>query len=219
MIDETLFQYELLNDTLADKLGVTFMGAYPTANALLLNIPVVDSTRWDQYVMNLTTKAWCDFTGWNGSCMAVHQEALYLGKSNAATRIWSGTSDFGNLITGYCTQAFTSLGTFIGNKYVNLMRPFFTTTGAFYHEIGTNVDYKIDTGFAATLVDASTGGTWDVSAWDLAVFGDTGTTYQPWLTPLGKLGQAVSVKCNLASNKAAVEWIATEIVYETGGVL
>jgi len=196
------------------------MCAYPTVGALLVNVPVVADTRWDQYVLNLSTGAWCSFVGWNGQCLAVHAGNLYLGKNGTVTKIWVGDSDLnGNLITGTAYQAFNSFNGFGSNKLVTLMKPFLRVSGNFYVSVGTSVDYDLDDEFSLELVSINGGGVWDTSLWDSGVFDTEGISWQNWFTPSYKLGQAVSVKMQFSANVAGVAWNATEVLYQNGGLL
>jgi hypothetical protein len=50
---------------------------YPAQNAMLVNVPTVVGSTYQQYVMNTVTKNWCKFTGWNGDAFALFNKELY----------------------------------------------------------------------------------------------------------------------------------------------
>jgi len=198
------------------------MCIYPKTSALLLNVPIVAETRWDQYVQNMTTGAWARFLGWNGRTIVHHQGELYLGKADTVTKIWSGDSDLGgSSIVGTAVQAFSHLGSFGSNKHVKMLQPHIQTTGSFQIAIATAVDYQLgdDSDFYLEPITVGLGAVWDTGQWDSATFGAEYVNFQQWYTPNYTHGKAVAIKLRLSANVAELGWSATAMIYEPGGVV
>lgn len=196
------------------------MCLYPTAGALILNVPIVSEARWDQYVQNTLTKAWTKFTGWNGYCMEVFGSVLYLGKGTSVTKIWTGYKDLGDKkISGKCVQAFSNMGAPALLKETTLMRPFLSVTGTFSIAIGIATDFNLNQSYNPQLVPLSAGSVWDTAVWDVDTWSYGELNYNQWFTPFGMPAQSIAVKMCIESNVSYVSWMATEMVLKVGGVL
>lgn len=196
------------------------MCLYPTAGALLLNVPIVSSSRWDQYVQNTLTKAWTKFTGWDGYCLEVFDTELYLGKANSVTKVWTGFKDLGNKkISGKCIQAFSNMGAPGLLKETTLMKPFLSVTGSFSIDIGIANDFNLNQNFNPQYVAIDAGAEWDTAVWDVDTWAYGELNYSQWYTPFGMPAHSIAVKMCLESNNSYISWAATQLVLKIGATL
>jgi len=97
-----------LSASVSAALGSNFeIFPYLKENALIINQPNAQ-----QFVMNISTGAWCLFD-WSAECFGVLYSQLYFGKSTYTRKAWFGTSDadsFGNTINAYVRTANFTLG-------------------------------------------------------------------------------------------------------------
>lgn len=193
---------------------------YPAENALLVNIPITDGNVSHQYVMNLTTKAWTKFIGWNAECWAVFNNDLYFGGNTAVVKAWTGTDDNGTDIVVYGKSAFTDLKKPGVLKRVVGIRPkLISQEDSVTFQVGLDVDYS-DRLFSGTVSFVSGGGSqWNVGQWGTAVWGSTGEIVQEWESPPAYEGHVFSGKLKIALMGDSVRWVATDYLYMTGAVI
>ena len=191
---------------------------YSRENALILNVPVNTNAGQEQYVMNAITGAWCNFTGWQANCFEIFQEDLYFGGTNFIGKAWTTNADAGQAIPGAGLQAFNYFGSPAQLKRFTMIRPTFYASSppAVFGQI--NVDFD-DAPATATLAAASAiGGVWDTGRWDTALWGAALEISRLWqgASGIGYCG-APNIKTN--TNSIDLQWLATDVVMEAGGVL
>jgi hypothetical protein len=195
---------------------------FPDANMLLLNVPVSVGTQ-EQYVMNTISKAWGRFTGWAANCFAVMGANLYFGGNGVVFRAWYGSSDYNAAGTEIdiaydCRQAFSYAGNRAATKRWLLMRPLIMADGSVAPLAGVNTDFDDSEPVNTLVATALAGALWDSAIWDSAVWGGNQSIVQNWQGISG-VGRAVAPRLVGQHHGASMTWIATDIVYESGGVL
>lgn len=191
---------------------------YPVGNMLLLNVPVGAGLQ-QQYVMNTTTGAWCQFTGWPASCFEVFNDELYFGMSGEVRKAWTGTSDVGANIVGEIVCAFDYVGSRNGLKQVKMIRPVIgwdSNPAEFL--IGVDADFIVADPTGAISFATSTGGVWDTGLWDSAVWGGAVALNRNWYSAFA-LGYAFAPHLKISSRTAEVRLAAFDLLFERGGVL
>lgn len=197
------------------------MTVFPQGNALIINIPVsAGGLVSHQLVMNLTTKAWCRFTGWNATSFAMLGNDLFFASSNRTARCWAGSSDDGVAIQGDCIQAYNSMG-YPMQSQVNMVRPHLSMGGA------ATVQYAIDADFQLvgdpsliTYTNPSGVGVWDSSLWDVATWVGSDQNLKPtWLSVQSELGYLHAFRLKMISSATNIQWMATNFLWQPGGIL
>lgn len=195
------------------------MVLHPLKTALIVNVPVSESGRQKQYVMNTITKAWCEFDGWGGSCFAVFNDELYFGASTVVEKAWTGTDDKGDNIEAEGRTAYNYFGSTNQTKRANLFRPLLQANGSlsFLTEFSMDFSEKPITG-VATYTTPST------SLWNTAVWGQDSWVgsldiIKQWTSPSNNVGYCMSCGIKITNNSLEIHWVANDIVYETGGVI
>jgi len=188
--------------------------------ALIVNVPVSADTLSYQYVMNVVTKAWCRFTGWNASCWAVLGSDIYFGGGTGVSKAWIGTSDAGTPITGQVAQSYNSFG-MAGQKAISLVRPNLEVSGSATLRMAIDADFKTFNGQTlVTYTPISAGATWDSSLWDTGLW-DAGASpvESKWLTVPNDLGYLHSFRLQLTTSSASFVWTSTNYAYKPAGIL
>lgn len=191
---------------------------FSEAGMLLLNVPVAVGQQ-QQFVMNTTTGAWCNFTGWYANCFEVHNGGLYYGTAGEVRHAWSGFSDNGAQIVGDMAGAFDYFGNRDGLKQIMLLRPVVAwdiNPGEML--VGVDVDFAITTPTGAISFPTGGGSTWDSGLWDTAVWGGGTTINKDWYSAPG-YGYAISPRLRIATNAAQIRVQAFDYLYQRGGVL
>lgn len=193
-----------------DGWGVTY---YPTQGYVIFNIPV-SSTRFDQHILNVVTRAWTSFQGMNARDWAVHDGDLYFAGVNGVFQADQGNSDNGVAIQADCKQAWNMLGS-AGLKRITSYRPVMDSTGTLSFASSLSYDYKpasIDPPQSVASAGTPWGSPWG-SPWSAVI-----TVKQDWKTASG-LGYEVSVRVSTRTLNQDVSWYRTDYVVERGGIV
>lgn len=191
---------------------------FSEASMLILNVPVSVGQQ-EQYVMNTTTGAWCQFTGWAGNCFEVFNGELYMGSSAEVRKVWTGTADMGANIVAECVSAFDYFGSRNGLKAIRMIRPVIGwDSNPVEFLVGVDVDFVVVTPSGAIAFPAAAGGVWDAGLWGAALWGGAVSLNRNWYSAFG-LGYAIAPHLKISSNAAQVRLAAFDFLFENGGVL
>lgn len=200
---------------------------YPRANMGVFNVPIVEGTNVQQYVINTITGAWCRFTGWNATSFAIHGEKLYFGtKYGVVCLADSGTADYqatdgitGDYvaISAKCKPAFNYFKNRGSLKHFKMARPMLTASA------GTNIGYVMNTDFsdyqpAATLSTGVGSSAWNTSPWNTTSWTSGGQLISRWLSAPGT-GYCGSFTMLIQSKTVTASINAITYVYEQGGIM
>ena len=219
-------------DALTDKIRPTMAAAvnanrgfgwelciYSPLNMLLINVPNTVGGNY-QFAMNLITKAFTKFTGWNASCFCSSGSSLYFGSGTNVCIAWTVDTDNTIPITAKALPAFSNFGTESINKKLNLVRPILTSAGMPQFLIGINYDYDtitVPTGLL-NYSSPSAGMVWGSMTWGTMKWGGLLASLKAWQWA-GGIGYVASMGIIATNNGSETHWSAVDYVYETGGIL
>ncbi len=186
---------------------------YAKGRYALINVPVAQGVRQEQFVQNLNTGAWCKFTGMNANCWATLNDELYFGGGSGVFKADTGYNDDGSQIQAEIKTAFNGCGNHGQNKFFNALRPLLLTSGVIAITAGVNVDYN-NTSPTATL-SASPGNTglWGSGLWGQSRWGGRGLLTRKWLT-VGQIGTTVAARLRVAASGMSVQVNGFDINYQ-----
>lgn len=188
---------------------------YPQGGYGLFNIPVSTAGDFHQYVINLTTGAWCRFTNQNGFSWVVHEGDLFFGGAGEVFQADKGFNDDGAAINATGKTAFQYFGARGVVKKYTMLRPVMGSNGALPVSIGFDVDYTDGTNVFTPSAVTSGGATWDVATWDVAEWASAQSTIQAWRTVTG-IGYNAAIRIKTSTTEQSVIWYAADIIFETG---
>lgn len=192
--------------------------SFPKQNMLLLNVPVTDGNSQQQYVMNTITGKWCSFTGWNANCFELLNDDLYFGSSTYVGKAWNTSLDSGAAIFMDGLQAFNYFDDKESQKRFTMMRPVLLINSTQQVRGAINTDFDQSAPASAISTTSFTGALWDTAVWDTDLWSDTLSVSQQWqgATGVGRCG-APHLQANV--NGATLQWLATDVVFEKGGIV
>ena len=190
--------------------------SYPKGNQLYLNVPVAAGSQ-QQYVQNNITRQWCNFTGWAANCWELFNDDPYFGGNGFVGKAWSGTTDNGASVSGLAIQAFSRPGG-SRQKQCKMVRFHLASDGAPALYGNVNVDYDTSDNSAALTVSAPGYALWDAGVWDAGIWGSGVVPNAEWQGATG-VGYAFAPFLKSAANGIQLQWMATDMVFEPGGVL
>ena len=191
---------------------------FPQGNQVLVNIPVVEGTGQEQYVMNTITNSWWRFTGISSNCWCVCDGSFFFGGNGFVGQFGEVFADNNEDIRTNMKQAFSYLGAKGRVKKVNSVRPNLLANGTPTVSMGISVDFGDEQNQTALSFTATPSGTWDTSTWDSGTWGGTVAPFYDWQT-VSAIGTAVSLRMTTVTNGLDVRHTATDYVYENGGII
>ena len=189
---------------------------YPKENQLILNVPISVGTQ-QQYVMNNITKSWCNFTGWAANCWELHIDDPYFGGNGYVGKAWNGNTDDTSNIDGFSLQSFQSYGTAL-QKQCKMIRYHLQTNGTPSVFGNVNVDYNLADESAQLNFSTSIYGLWNAGLWDSAIWGAGLVPSADW-QGVTNIGYTFAPLIKTATQGIQLQWVATDLVFEGGGVL
>jgi hypothetical protein len=190
---------------------------FPKESQLYLNVPIKEGSSQQQYVQNNITKSWCNFIGWNANCWEILNDHPYFGANTTVNKAWQGQSDNNELIEAFGLQSFQTYGD-ISQKQCKMIRYHFLAIG-FPNSYGNvNVDYDLSDTTAQLSPTGFSSGIWGASTWDDAFWGFGLQAIAEWQTA-NYIGYTFAPILKVATIGSEIQWVASDLVFEVGGVL
>jgi len=189
---------------------------YPKENQLILNVPIEEGQQ-QQYVMNNITKSWCNFTGWEANAWEIFNDDPYFGGNGYVGKAWNGNKDHDSNIPGFALQSFQTYGTAL-QKQCKMIRYHVLTDGTPSVFGNVNVDYNLADESAQLNFSISNFGIWDSGLWDAAIWGSGLVPSANWQGATN-IGYTFAPLFKTATQELQLQWVATDLVFEAGGVL
>lgn len=195
-------------------------------NLILINVPQADPTANLQLVLNTTTGGWSLFSGIEAQHWLSYNNNEYF--AGTGGKVYQGffgyrdkastTGTGGNPYVSTAQSAFNYFEDRARQKRFTMARPnLLSTTTAPLVNVSVNTDFNInyvDTVISTPPVSAST---WDASLWDAALWAGGLVNFNVWQSANG-VGYAQSTALTIGV-KSETYWLATDLVYEVGGMV
>ena len=191
---------------------------YPKGKMGIFNVPLQEGSLSHQYVMNTQTGAWCRFTGWNANCWELFDENVYFGTNGKVCRADRGSVDDTSNIATEVKQAYNYFGAPGRLKRFTMARPLLLSDGAPGVAMIMNVDFEDQAPLSEPYYSGAAGSLWNVAFWDVDLWAGALLTKRNWQS-LFAVGYAGSFRMKTTSKNIIIQWAATDVVMEYGGVL
>lgn len=192
---------------------------YAAQSAIILNIPIVEGGKHEQYVMNTITKAWCRFTEWDAETFVDFNGDLYFATNTKVVKAWTGYADYGANIEAYSKTAFSYFGSHSQQKQFVLFRPVLAMNGPATFLTDFDVDFSDNPISGTATYSPVSGALWDVSNWDESYWSAGIEVIKQWTSPSANVGLCASAKIKITTSTLQIQWIANDVVYQLGGIL
>lgn len=189
---------------------------YPLGNKFIVNVPQIENSTQYQYVMNTINDSWCKFTGWNAACWEFFNDGIYFGGNGVVTQADTGTDDNGSLITANVRQAFSYFKTHLQKRF-SAIRAIFSCPGTLKAAIAVNIDFSNKPPTSTSSFTANTGSPWNTSPWNTSPWQQGSSIIKQWQSVSG-IGFAAAVNMSVSVKNLPISWMATDFVYEPGGI-
>lgn len=193
---------------------------YPKADMLILNVPVEEGVNQYQYAMNTNTGAWGGpWKAIDANAWTIFGEEPYFAANTLVAKFWNQDSDAGQNIFFDIQQAFSNLGSPGLIKKVSMLKPLFKSTAAFSVVMGVNADYQIKTPTGSVSGPGDNVVTINTTKFgDQAVWGGSLSLDNNW-EAASAVGSTIGPRLKGAVNGAELRYLATDMVFETGGII
>jgi len=193
-------------------------------NMMVVTVPSIDDSQpYMCLVANMTTGAWCSFTGWDARCVALFGNVGYFGTSTGTIhQMEAAGSDDG--MPYVCTfvglpDQMRTPGVY---KVIHSARITCTSNYPFKAKVSASMDYRISLPTAPSSTPAMTTGGWDSGLWDVALWdsGQDATVSTQWAS-IGKSGFALSPQVQVTFGiepRPTTELVQFDVTYEKGAV-
>lgn len=163
--------------TQAVRTGKDFFGwqlhSYPRNTMAILNVPTIENSTQQQYVMNTVTGAWGQFEGQNGSCWEVFHDKPYFGGNDGVVREADVSGgDENQTLTASLLQAFNYFGSRGQLKQFTTIRPNITIDANYPVQpmLGINIDFASNATLDPIELANDNAALWNSAIWDAAIW-------------------------------------------------
>lgn len=189
---------------------------YPKGKWVVFNVPI-STTRFDQYVMNALTGAWCHFTNMNGSCWGTLSESLYFGGTDGTVyKADTGSMDNTGPTYGEMKPAWNYLGSRGINKMVTMVRPVIQSNGQPSLLLSINTDFSDVPPTGSISFSAAPNTTWGSAKWGSGKWGGNANITTSWFTS-GAIGYCIAVHLKVAVQGQTLSVNSFDIQAQPGG--
>jgi len=192
---------------------------YAGYGALIVNVPIAEDGEHQQFVMNTITKAWCKFTDWDAEDFTIFNGELYFSGGTKVYKAWTGRIDGADDILAYGKTAFSYFDSGSQQKDFKMFRPVLAVNGTLDFLTDIDVDFQDTEISGSATYSVTSGAQWDVSNWDESYWAAGLEVVKNWTSPDAYTGLCASGKIKIATNSLTVQWIASDWIYEEGGIL
>lgn len=168
--------------------------SYPAQALLFLNVPQQTNTSQVQYVQNFLNGSWTQFEGWNANCFELFNDQLFFGGNNGTVaNCYQGPADLISPIAADMQCAFNYFDNPGRIKRMSMIQPLLVTGGTITPTIGIDVDFGTSSTTAQVTAFQQTGGQYDISEWDNAVYAQGPAPQSNWQSVQAE-GHALAVR-------------------------
>jgi len=233
LADRSLYATKNIQNIIADEVqrSATLRGwqivTTPDEQAIILTVPqqVGDPIC---YAAPYATRNWCKLTGRPSASFGVWLNKLYFVEAGTQSNLMEVTGSLddvqldgsgGQPIPWTVFGSFQGYGTPAVRKRVQMIRPYFTTTGnPVNYSVVPRFDYDLTAPPPATtpaIIPA--GALWDSALWDVALWGSGTTTVVPFSQLIGGFGQGHVVAVAMTGfSTEPTTLVQVDVFYEEG---
>lgn len=192
---------------------------YPKGSMMILNVPVAENDRQQQYVMNTIHGAWCRFKNIEANCWELFNDEPFFGGDDFVGMFWDGFDDNDNNIEGQIKGAFNYFGDRGSSKMWRRGRVILASNGQPAVTIGLNTDFRDEEPQGSLTFSPTIYAIWDTALWDVGIWGGGLGIIANW-QQLSGYGKCAATRIKAACKGLEVRFQAVNHVYEKArGVL
>lgn len=156
---------------------------WPEQQMALVVLPTLSGTTPRMFVANVRTGAWCEFSGWDGRCIASFRGRLFFGtKDGKVIEGYVSGLDQGRPYTGVHIPLFDDLGTPASLKVLKMIKAVLLSSIDLNCGLSIQTDYMINLPPPPSAAVVESNSVWGSAVWGVAKWGGTRskTIKQDW---------------------------------------
>ena len=192
---------------------------YSRGGYAIFNVPY--NQTFEQHVINLSTGAWCRFTGIKAYCWGLYQTRAYFGTIDGVMLFDEGYADDKLHIEGHIEQAFNRLGSY-NLKKVQLLNPRTKSFNPYALTIYTNTDFSSQTQDYVENIGQAGQTKWNNVKWSSKAHPSgvrwavlDGSIRSQWIAN-SATGFKFSLVFQTKTRGNSIEWYETNLRFEVG---
>jgi hypothetical protein len=180
---------DLWNDEAFNRSGGNWNVAFWSKRQLVaVALPTVNDRSAKWLVANARTRAWCTYSNWDATCIAVHDDRLFFGTADGKVfeANVSGVDD-GKPYTATCLPMFDNMGV-AGLKTVQFARPVFRGPYPINAKTTMQMDFAVNIPAAPSSNPVQGSSLWGDAEWGIDEWGSSDTAklvFQQWVSTFG----------------------------------
>lgn len=182
-----------------------------------VNVPVVNGSQYDQYLVNAIGGAWCKLTDIVSTCWGVLDGTVYFGDpdGNVQKALGDQLNDAGTNIVGRIVTGFDRFGSG-NNKDFKSLCAYMRSEGDPTPLVEMRADFDTqDSANAASSFELGTGSVWDVALWDVADWTPDPTAIKKWFG-VSATGAVAAVYIQAEAKNATLDILGYDLNFEIG---
>lgn len=183
---------------------------------LILNVPTVEGTQAQQFVMNTLTGAWSMFKQMNAICFLELGARLFLGADGRVVHALTGQSDYGNNITLRAQTSYTHFGVPMKTKQIKLLRQNYRTSKKVAVRVAISTNYQQTLAYSTETLPEEVLTRFDVDYWDNSYWTEEDFIISTWRSVSHKPGYALSLSMTISDVNYTFAWNSTDFLIEAG---
>jgi len=183
---------------------------------LILNVPTIEGSASQQFVMNTLTGAWSMFKQMNSFCFIELGGRLFMGTTNRVINALYGQSDYGNNITIRAQTAYNNFGQPLASKHIKLLRQNYRTSKEVSVRLAISENFQQTFTSTPNTPIPSNLSTFDTSLWNGAFWTEEDYIVSAWRTVAHKSGYQLSLLMVISDVNYTFEWNSTDFLIEKG---
>jgi hypothetical protein len=193
---------------------------YPKENMLIINIPRVTNTKYQQHVLNTITGAWCRFTDIQSRCWGLYNESIYFGGSATVYLFDNTREDAGAVISCDAFTAPTWLRSNAQQKHVTAVQVVTSSPATVPLSVALGADFELVQVSYNTNTYPLSASSWDTAIWDVDEWADdeSYTSTTEWLNK-NAYGYNFAARVRVRGNAMLTKWYSINYMYEPAGLV
>lgn len=193
---------------------------YQAARLLIVNVPITSTGLSKQYVMNIITGAWAEFSNIHSYAWSLLNGLAYFGTSSGlVNKFDTGYNDNGSSIPWDIKFSYNYLRSRENIKQITMVKPLLSIGGEATIDVDVDVDFITRTSNASSSISINTTGSlWNVAKWNTSKWATTSGYLEQWFAVAG-IGRAFSLRFTGNFKNLPFSLYSTQVIFTRGGFI
>ena len=189
---------------------------WPEKALALVNIPITDGSRYDQYVYSTTGGGWSEWRDLNATSWAHVGSDMYFGTADGTVHKMGGNADNGSAINATIVHRFDQFGV-QAEKFLRRVRTQTFGPAGYQPHVGVRANFDESTDVFSAQTYSTIGPAWDEAEWDVSSWGIASNANSNWVVARGK-GHHLALVIQMAATEQ-ITYNGSQVMFEVGDIV